>query len=160
MTTAEQRLGTDLALTRLFVADEWGAHDLTAEPSRRGRRVVAATVPSTSDATDLATLTGRQNLAQALILRLLTPLGALADLGHPAYGSRLGELVGRANDPTARFLARRYVLEAVAQEARAEVVDLVFDDPAGERPDTVGFTLVVRPVTGGDPIGLSVGVEL
>lgn len=154
----EQRLGTDLALTRLFVADEWGAQDLAAEPSRRGRRMAAG------DPDDLVTLTGRQNLAQALIVRLLTPLGSLTALGHPDFGSRLGELVGRANDPTARFLARRFVLEAVAAEGRAQIVDLVFNDPAIERPDTLGFTLVVAPVVDGlavgEPIGLTVAAQL
>lgn len=154
----EQRLGTDLALTRLFAADEWGVQDLTVEPARRGRRMAAG------DPDDLATLTGRQNLAQALIVRLLTPIGSLGALGHPEFGSRLGELVGRANDPTARFLARRFVLEAVAQERRVEIVDLVFNDPALERPDTMGFTLVISPVVDGsavgEPIGLDVAVQL
>jgi len=164
---AEQRLGTDLALTTLFAADEWGAHDLGPVLSRRGRRVAAAVLPDGSlaaDPTDLAALTGRQNLAQSLILRLLTPLGTLGPLGHPGYGSRLGELVGRSNDPVARFLARRYVLEAMAQERRARLVDLAFDDPATADPSTLGFTAVVQPLLDGtptgEPIGLSVAVEL
>ncbi|EIV92707.1 hypothetical protein [Frankia sp. QA3] len=166
-TSAQRRLGTDLALTALFAADEWGAHDLGTVLSRRGSRVVAAVLPDGShapDPTDLATLTGRQNLAQSLILRLLTPLGTLAPLGHPGYGSRLGELVGRANDPVARFLARRHVLAAMAQESRAQLVDLVFDDPATSGPGTLGFTAIVQPLLDGEPvgepIGLTVAVEL
>ena len=165
--TGEVRLGTDLALTTLFAADEWGAHDLGPVLARRGRRVTAAVLPDGStapDPTDLATLTGRQNLAQSLILRLLTPLGTLAPLGHPGYGSRLGEIVGRANDPAARFLARRYVLEAMAQENRAVLVALVLDDPATADPATLGFTAVVQPLLdgtpAGEPIGLAVAVEL
>ena len=165
--TAEQRLGTDLALTTLFAADEWGAHDLGPVLSRRGRRVTAAVLPDGSavpDPTDLATLTGRENLAQSLILRLLTPLGWLGPLGHPGYGSRLGELVGHPNDPVARFLARRHILEAVAQERRAQLVDLVFDDPAVSDPGTLGFTAIVQPLLdgapAGEPIGLTVAVEL
>ena len=165
--SGEQRLGTDLALTTLFAADEWGAHDLGPVLSRRGRRVTVALLPDGSiapDPTDLATLTGRQNLAQSLILRLLTPLGWLGPLGHPGYGSRLGELVGRSNDPLARFLARRHVLEAMAQESRARLVDLVFDDPAISDPGTLGFTAVVQPLLdgapAGQPIGLTVAVEL
>lgn len=168
-TTDEARLGTDLALTTLFAADEWGAHDLGPVLSRRGRRVTASVLPAgpgapVPDPTDLATLTGRQNLAQSLILRLLTPLGTLGPLGHPGYGSRLGELVGRSNDPGARFLARRYVLEAMAQESRAALVALTFDDQATADPGTLGFTAVVQPLLdgtpAGEPIGLAVAVEL
>ena len=164
---AELRLGTDLALTTLFAADEWGAHDLGPVLSRRGRRVTAAVLPDGSlapDPTDLATLGGRQNLAQSLILRLLTPLGTLGPLGHPGYGSRLGELIGRANDPAARFIARRYVLEAMAQENRVTLVALIFDDPATADPGSLGFTAVVQPLLDGTPtgapIGLTVAVEL
>jgi phage baseplate assembly protein W len=166
----ERRLGTDLALTTLFAADEWGSHDLGGELSRRGergRRVTAVPLPdgtTPADPTDLATLTGRRNLAQSLILRLLTPVGSLAPLGHPGYGSRLGELVGTANVPAARFLARRHVLEAVAQEPRAALVDLVFADPAISDPGTLAFTVVVQPLVGGEPagapVGLGVAVEL
>jgi len=163
----ERRLGTDLALTTLFAADEWGSHDLAPVLSRRGRRVTATVLPDGSiaaDPTDLGTLTGRQNLAQSLILRLLTPLGGLGPLGHPGYGSRLGELVGRSNDPLARILARRHVLEAMAQEPRAQLVDLVFDDTAISDPGTLGFTVVVQPLLdgapAGAPIGLTVAVEL
>jgi len=167
----ERRLGTDLALTTLFAADEWGSHDLGTVLSRRGRRVTAVPLPDGTvpagarpDPLDLATLTGRQNLAQSLILRLLTPVGSLAPLGHPDYGSRLGELVGTANVPAARFLARRHVLEAVAQESRAALVDLVFADPAISDPGTLAFTVVVQPLVGGEPagapVGLGVAVEL
>jgi phage baseplate assembly protein W len=167
VTEAERRLGTDLALTTLFAADEWGTHDLGTVLSRRGRRVTVAALPDGSvpaDPSDLATLTGRPNLAQSLILRLLTPLGSLAPLGHPGYGSRLGELVGQSNDPTARFLARRHVLEVMAQESRARLLDLQFDDPATADPGTLGFTFVVQPLLdgapAGEPVGLAVAVEL
>lgn len=169
----ERRLGTDLALTTLFAADEWGSHDLGSELSRRGGRggrggrVTAVPLPDgtvPADPLDLATLTGRRNLAQSLILRLLTPVGSLAPLGHPGYGSRLGELVGTANVPAARFLARRHVLEAVAQESRAALADLVFADPAISDPGTLAFTVVVQPLVGGEPagapVGLGVAVEL
>lgn len=162
-TRSELRLGTDLALTTLFSATEWGSHDLTSVLSRRGRRVTAVLLPdggTAAEPTDLATLTGRQNLAQSLILRLLTPVGSLGELGHPGYGSRLGELVGRSNDPTARFLARRHVLEAMAQESRARLTDLVFDDPATSDPGTLGFTLTVQPLLDDAPVGAPIGLSL
>ena len=45
---------------------------------------------------DLVARDGLENLAQAVILRLLTPRGELAALGHPDYGSPRGE-IGRAH---------------------------------------------------------------
>lgn len=156
-------LGTDLALTRFLAADEWGAHDLHAVPARRdgarGPRV-ADTPTGDPDPTDLLTLTDRENLAQALVMRLLTPVGALTGLGHADYGSRLGELVGREKNDVARFLCRRFVLEAVAAEPRAHVVDVVFGDPALERPDTLPFTLHVRPAEHGDELAIGFEVVL
>lgn len=147
-------LGIDLALVHGFVADEWGARDLRDLPT--GRAGVAAS----AEARDLAVVAGREALGQALVLRLLTPQGSLAALGHAAYGSRLHTLVGRRKGPTTRHLARLYTLEAVAQEPRVgEVVDIRFDDPLTERPDTLGFTLAVRPAAGGDPLSIRIEVS-
>ena len=55
-------------------------------------------------------------------MRLLTPRGELAELGHPEYGSRLNELLGTPNSETRRGLAKLFVLEALAQEPRIEKV--------------------------------------
>lgn len=155
-------LGVDVALTRfvgtaaaspLDFAHSWGTLDLAVAPRQAG---VRATEPG------LAAVSGRANLAQALILRLLTPRGSLAPLGHAAYGSRLGELVGRRNDVTARNLARLYVLEALGQEPRiAEVQALAVEtDPAS--PDVIRISFAVRPIGGIDPTGdpLAISLEL
>ena len=45
------------------------------------RRVVVQ--DQSRNLTDLGMVTGRRNLEQAIILRLLTPRGELAALGHP-----------------------------------------------------------------------------
>src|ERR1700712_3346313 len=128
MATSFSTLGPDLALTRyvgtpssvtLDNADSWGGLDLAVVPASRGRR------RPTADASDLAAVSGRENLGQALIVRLLTPRGALAPLGHPAYGSRLVELIGRENNATTRNLARLYVIQALSEEPRvAALLDL------------------------------------
>lgn len=69
---------------------------------------------------DFGTLSDRDNLGQALIVRLLTPRGELEPLGHPLYGSRLHEIVGSTNTPTTRNLAKLFVIEAIKQERRIE----------------------------------------
>ncbi len=75
---------------------------------------------------DFATTDGRDNLGQAVALRLLTPRGELSALAHPEYGSRLHELIGRPNTATTRDLVRLFVLESLQREPRiARIVDLV-----------------------------------
>jgi phage baseplate assembly protein W len=110
---------------------------------------------------DLATIDGRENLAQALTLRLLTPRGSLADLGHAEYGSRLGELIGGRKTEALRALCRAYVLEAVAQEPRVEdtAVSLEFDIPS-EGPSEFRFVLAVQPRTGEDIVTLDLVAAL
>lgn len=149
-------LGTDLQVIPHFAAHDAESFDLVprqvAVRPRRGPRVLA---------TDLATLSGRENLAQALILRLLTPQGALAALGHAGYGSRLHELIGRNKSEALRSLCRAFVLEAVAQEPRVEntVLALTFDRVL-ERPETFVFSLSVQPRHDAEPLTLALEVGL
>jgi phage baseplate assembly protein W len=158
-------LGTDLVVAPHLVAHDAQALDLSSRGvvlTAHLRRLWAdhgVPEPATDAAGDLAKLTGRENLAQALLLRLLTPRGALAPLGHPAYGSRLGELIGQNKTESLRLLCRAFVLECVRQEPRVEdaATELTFD-PASEDGSTFVFTLGVRPVAGGDPVTL--GLEL
>ncbi|MBT2498629.1 hypothetical protein J7E25_05935 [Agromyces sp. ISL-38] len=114
-----------------------------------------------SELTDLATITGRENVAQALMLRLLTPKGALGDLGHAGYGSRLGELIGQNKTEALRGLCRAYVLETVREEPRVEDKPLAIAfDPAREHQDDFFIEITVQPVTGGDPVTLGLEVGL
>jgi phage baseplate assembly protein W len=96
---------------------------------------------------DLTTIAGRDNLGQAVVMRLLTPRGELAPLGHPEYGSRLHELVGRENTQLTRNLVKLYVLDALQFEPRIEreVDVLVQADPVTR--SRVNVELRVRPVT-------------
>lgn len=153
------RLGTDLALTRftgepsavpLESADSWGSLDLQAVPGGFSGR--------NGDALGLGVVRGRQNLAQALMLRLLTRQGALAPLGHPDYGSRLITLIGRENDESNRNLARLYALDALQQEPRVrKVLDLAVTAVTGQ-PQTIRIRFSVLPFADDDP--LSLGLEM
>ncbi|MDQ4026088.1 MAG: hypothetical protein M3217_11475 [Actinomycetota bacterium] len=106
--------GVDLRLLRFLDAlhsSRDPGNDLAVTPSPDGH--------------DLATLAGTDNLVQALVLRLLTPAGDLAQLGHPAYGSRLHELIGELNTATNRNLVKMFALQALTAEPRVkEVISL------------------------------------
>lgn len=71
---------------------------------------------------DVDVLKDLENLEQALLLRFLTPVGELAVLGHPNYGSRLFELIGELNNETNRNKAKIFVLQALGDEPRVKEV--------------------------------------
>jgi phage baseplate assembly protein W len=157
------RLGGDIALTRyvgtpsaltLDSADSWGGLDLGVVPGALGRRT------PTADVSDLARVSERENLGQALILRLLTPRGSLAPLGHPDYGSRLVELIGRSNDEPTRNLARLYVIEAIGQEPRVTALSALALSVAPGRPDAIWIELSVTPIDDADPLAIGLEVVL
>ena len=89
--------------------------------------------------------TGKENLAQAITMRLLTPKGEMASLGHPEYGSRLHELIGQANTATKYSLAKLYILESLGAESRIEkITDLVIAKVEGTRGQ-VKIVINVKP---------------
>jgi phage baseplate assembly protein W len=88
---------------------------------------------------------GLENLAQAVILRLLTPRGELAALGHPAYGSRVHELIGRENTTTQRNLLKLFILEALKFEPRIDKVAELAVTPSPGTRSTVDVLLRVKP---------------
>jgi phage baseplate assembly protein W len=95
---------------------------------------------------DLVRVSGRANLAQAVSIRLLTPVGELTPLGHPEYGSRLPNLIGERRTETTRNLAKLYVIEALKQERRiAEVVEVAVADHPGDR-HRIDIAIRVRPI--------------
>ena len=85
---------------------------------------------------------GVENAVQAVIHRIKTVAGELADLGHPEYGSRHHELIGQPNTEGNRNLVKLYVLQALAREPRiAKVLRAdVVPDPQRDRV-TIALTL-------------------
>ena len=108
---------------------------------------------------DLALVSNRTNLAQAIVNRLFTRQGELTRLGHPTYGSRLHLLVGELNNARTRGLAEIYLREALALEPRIEkVVQVKIDPPSrGVDRDTLYITMTVQPV--GSTQLLTIGVN-
>ncbi|HEU4456233.1 MAG TPA: hypothetical protein VFR81_24420 [Longimicrobium sp.] len=112
---------------------------------------------------DLLLSDGRRNLAQALLNRLYTRQGALAQLGHPRYGSRLHQLVGEPDSRRTRALAEFYVREALTADPRvAEVASVSFETPArtSTRRHVLAMSVVVLPAGGGEALALSLSTDL
>ncbi|NJK53600.1 MAG: GPW/gp25 family protein [Leptolyngbyaceae cyanobacterium SU_3_3] len=112
MAKNEDRWGSDLQLLR----------NLERQNSRDRDNDLLTQVRTQTQQADLALLHGADNLRQALLLRFLTPVGELAPLGHPSYGSRLFELIGELNSDTNRNRAKLFVLQALAAEPRVKTV--------------------------------------
>lgn len=95
---------------------------------------------------DFGVIEGPHNLGQAVLMRLLTPRGELTALGHPSYGSRLFDLVGRPNSTTTRNLVKLAVLEALAEEPRLEPDADVSVSPSPGTRDRVDIVIRARAV--------------
>jgi phage baseplate assembly protein W len=104
--------GRDLRATYGVTDGRWEDVDLTTA----ARTVRGAFVA------DLIETGGIDNAVQAVIHRLKTVQGELADLGHEDYGSRHHSLIGQPNTERNRNLVKLYVLQALALEPRVEKV--------------------------------------
>jgi phage baseplate assembly protein W len=141
---ADRPVARDLLVAPSYEGNSWGSLDLVADPPR---------------ATDLATAVGADAIRQALLLRLLTPVGALADLGHPNYGSRLYELLGELHTPAARDLARAFTLRAVLAEPRVEsVLSLEVRRPDQLAQERLEILLTVQARGVDEPVALGIEV--
>jgi phage baseplate assembly protein W len=125
-------LGTDLLAT--YRSGDGRHENLDLETERRTVRALSLL--------DAQLASGVDNAVQAVIHRLKTVQGELADLGHPGYGSRHHRLIGEPNTEGNRNLIKLYVLQALALEPRIEKVlaAAVVEDPMRERV-TIALTL-------------------
>ncbi len=102
---------------------------------------------------DLAVVSGVDNLVQALNHRFMIFKGGLRQLGHPVYGSKLDELIGRPNDETTRNLVRLYTLEVLRQEPRIKEIMNVKITPKPEL-GRVDIDVTVVPIDSDVPLNL------
>lgn len=149
---SDSHLAVDLSIYRAVLGNERsrGSPDL---------RIAAGHVvpPARMPQSDLATVEGIDNLRQAVVNRLLTRRGELAPLGHPEYGSRLYELIGRPNSATQRNLAKLFVIEALSQEPRIDARNIqvaITPDPRDRQ--AIVIEIRVRPVGQDSPVALQV----
>jgi phage baseplate assembly protein W len=136
---AAPQLLSDIAL-RFIRSDALSIYEVQDQETRTtaGGRVVRVR--------DLSVSTDLDNLRQAIEIRLLTPKGELAPLGHADFGSRLPDLIGQPNTETNRNLAKLYVIEALKQERRIEKIVLVEVTPAPGQRQLIKIFLQVKAI--------------
>jgi len=142
-----ERWGTDLRLLR----------SLKHQNDRQVGRDLSVVIRSESgrEEADLETLSGAENLIQALLLRFLTHRGELAVLGHPNYGSRLHELIGEPNTETNRNRAKLFVLEMLQAEPRVkEIISVVVTSKSQLRRDIMDIDIWLKAIDSDTPINL------
>jgi len=139
------RFGTDIRLL----------HNLDQQKSSRDLgHDLAVTTRDITGQIDLETLNGVENLTQALLLRFLTPVGELTQLGHSTYGSRLFELIGELNSEANRNRAKMYVLQALGAEPRVKKVRSVRVTQNRARREQIDIEVSLIAVDGDTPLNL------
>jgi phage baseplate assembly protein W len=73
----------------------------------------------------LKTVSGIDNIVQAIRNRLATKLGELRGLGHPEYGSLLEDVIGEPNTEDTRRIIEALVRESLRHEDRFESIQSV-----------------------------------
>lgn len=109
--------------------------------------------------TGATTVSGKDNLIQALTMRLIVYRGHLEQLGHQRYGSRVADLIGEPMDRANLELLRRYVRQAIKEDPR---VDEVTELSVTARPDVPGAVDVrarIKAITG-DAVELGLALDL
>lgn len=91
---------------------------------------------------------GTDNLAQALLLRVLIPRGSLTPLGHPTYGSKVHALIGERIDRTNLGLLRRLLRQTLKQDPRVKDVLQITARAVPELPGVVEVSATVMPHKG------------
>ncbi len=82
---------------------------------------------------DMEVSSEEMNIAQAILHRLRTIKGELADLGHPDYGSTILDFIGQPNNSVTRSRLRLAIRDTIRQEHR--IKELVSIDVKQRIPD-------------------------
>ena len=100
---------------------------------------------STTISGDLDLVDDEYNLGQAIINRLRTREGELADLGHASYGSRLYELIGEPNNEKTREQVRTAARECISQEPRVSEVIAIDVAASRDNLNQIDVSISVMP---------------
>ncbi|WP_342374042.1 GPW/gp25 family protein [Myxococcus stipitatus] len=112
-----------------------------------------------SDHGGAATVSGKDNLVQALTMRLVVYRGHLNQLGHQRYGSRVADLIGEPMDRANLDLLRRYVRQAIKEDPRVDEVLELSVTARADVPGAVDVRARIKAITG-DAVELGLALDL
>jgi phage baseplate assembly protein W len=92
---------------------------------------------------DLTVVTGRDNLKQAIVHRIVTDRGEL--IYHPEYGCKIQRRKGSKNTPVALLLGRSDIQDALEQENRLKRINKITTTSSG---DVLAAQVDVTPISG------------
>ncbi len=107
----------------------------------------------------METISGTKNLIQALTLRLLVYRGELSATGHPRYGSRVREMIGRPLNQANLDLLRRHVRNAIQEDPRVRKIHALSVTPRRGEPGAVDVYVKLL-ASSDEEVTLSVGLDL
>jgi phage baseplate assembly protein W len=88
---------------------------------------------------DMGVISEEMNIAQAILHRLRTIKGELAELGHPDYGSTILDFIGQPNNSVTRSRLRLAIRDTIRQEQR--VKQIVSIDVKQRLPDNININI-------------------
>src|SRR5215211_777295 len=91
---------------------------------------------------DMDVISEEMNIAQAILHRLRTIKGELAELGHPDYGSTILDFIGQPNNSVTRSRLRLAIRDTIRQEQR--VKQIVSIDVKQRLPDNINNNNNIR----------------
>jgi phage baseplate assembly protein W len=121
--------------------------------------MTAATTSGGQVVTGVIAVGAVDNATQAVIHRIMTVQGELADLGHANYGSRHHRLIGQPNTVRNQNLIKLYILQALALEPRIGKILSVEINP-DPQPDVVTISLSLSFIGSPVPTDLIVPFNL
>ncbi len=93
-------------------------------------------------------VSGKDNLTQALKLKLLMYRGELSGLGHPNHGTVIRDFLGEPLTRANIELLRRYVKKALVSDNRVESVDSIVVKARRNIPGAVDVNAIVTAIEG------------
>ena len=139
---------------KYFGSDLRLLNNLTRQNSRERGSDLLVQRRSRTGKMDLQTVGEADTISQALLLRFLTPVGELAELGHPDYGCRLIELIGELNTERTRNRAKMFVLQALAAEPRVDRVLSVTVEPHANERSRIDIVVDILTLDRSTPLNL------
>ncbi|NVJ25055.1 GPW/gp25 family protein [Myxococcus sp. AM011] len=109
--------------------------------------------------TGATTVSGKDNLIQALTMRLIVYRGHLEQLGHQRYGSRVADLIGEPMDRANLELLRRYVRQAIKEDPRVDEVTQLSVTARPDVPGAVDVRARIKAITG-EAVELGLALDL